>query len=69
MEEIRSVEFAVKVVFHLSGIHILNFFFKTGTRLCSVSTFARPGVIFVYVVFWKNEYILDNISRNLVQKV
>ena len=46
------------------GLNILKFFFfKIWAGFCSVSTFSRPGVNFVYVVCWNNEYILENISR------
>ena len=42
---------------------IFEFFFKIRTGFCSVSTFSQPGVIFLYVFGWKNEYILDNKSN------
>ena len=47
---------------NLSVINILNLFFKIRTGFSSVSTFSQPGIIFLYVFCWKNEYILDNVS-------
>ena len=49
--------------YNLSGIHILNLFFEIRTGFCSVSTFSRPGVIFLCFFCWKNEYILESIGR------
>ena len=47
----------------LSEIDILDFFFKIRTDFCRVSTFSRPGVIYIYIFSWNSEYILENISR------
>ena len=38
-------------------------FFRIRTAFCSVSTFSRPGVIFMYVVCWNIEYIFGHICR------
>ena len=58
------------VVFPKNCLGIIFWFFccccwKFEVFFCSVSTFSRPGISYVW---WNNEYILDNISRIWVQK-
>ena len=42
-----------------------DFLFKIRTGFCSVSTFSRPGLFFLCVFCWKNDYIFDKSPEGL----